>query len=286
MARRRFRDRFFTPPVARAMTSPGGILLAGAGASVAIVAGAPVAVAAAVGAAAWAVRVAVAVPRNPTRERIDPFSLSEPWRTFVREAQQAKAGFDDAVRGTDAGPLRERLGEIGDRIAEGVDESWRIARAGEALADARARIDVPDISRQLHEIGGQLGPGRAAPPGSATAQTLEALTAQLDTARRMDTVITDTRDRLRLLDARLDEAVTRAIELSVRAQGPADLGGLSNDVDSLVGEMEALRQALDETDRPGATDAGLAPPTPATLPPQPPDPPPPPPSGPLPPPPA
>jgi hypothetical protein len=262
MARRRFRDRFFTPPVARAMTSPGGILLAGAGAAAAIVAGAPIVVAAGVGAAAWAARVAVAVPRNPTRERIDPFALSEPWRTFVREAQQARSAFDDAVRSTGEGPLRERLGQIGQRIADGVEESWRIARAGDALADARSRIDVGGISAQLSEIGGQLGPGGRPVPGSPTAQTLEALGAQLDTARRMDSVITDTRDRLRLLDARLDEAVTRAIELSVRAQGPADLGGLSHDVDSLVGEMEALRQALDETDRPGPATATLPPPPP------------------------
>jgi len=39
MARRSFRDRFFTPPVARAMTSPLGILLAGVGAAVGIVVG-------------------------------------------------------------------------------------------------------------------------------------------------------------------------------------------------------------------------------------------------------
>ena len=47
----------------------------------------------------------------------------------------------------------------------------------------------------------------------------------------MDRLIAETRDRLRLLDARLDEAVTRAIELSVRAQRTEDLGGLA-DIDS------------------------------------------------------
>jgi len=255
MPRPSLRDRLFTPPVARAMTSPSGILLAAAGASVAIVAGLPVGLAAAAGAAAWAARVALAVPRSPSEERIDPFTLAEPWRGFVREALQAKAAFDDAVRATRPGPLRERLDEIGERIADGVRESWRIARAGEALAEARARIDVRDITRQLDELGATrwtaAGPGGAPPPPGPLAQTLEALHAQLDTARRMDAVIADTRDRLRLLDARLDEAVTRAIELSVRAQGPAELGGLSETIDSLVTDMEALRQALDETDRPG-----------------------------------
>ena len=43
------------------------------------------------------------------------------------------------------------------------------------------------------------------------------------------------------------EAVARAIELSVGATDDAELTGLGGDVDNLVGEMEALRQALEET---------------------------------------
>jgi hypothetical protein len=101
--------------------------------------------------------------------------------------------------------------------------------------------------------------------GSALAGTVDALEAQLGTAQRMDGVIVDTRDRLRLLDARLDEAVTRAIELSVRGQRTEELGSLSDDVDSLVGEMESLRQALDETDAPTAV-ATLPPPPPSVPP--------------------
>jgi hypothetical protein len=230
------------------MTSPGGIVLAGAGAAVGIVAGLPIAAAAAVGAAAWAARVAFAVPRNPREEHIDPFTLQDPWRRFVSEALDARRQFDEAVRQADAGPLRDRLAEIADRVATGVQESWRIARAGQALSDARSHIDAADVTRQLAELG--VPRGAELPEGSPVAGTVEALEAQLGTAQRMDTVITETRDRLRLLDARLDEAVTRAIELSVRAQRAEDLGALSRDVDSLVGEMEALRQALDETDEP------------------------------------
>ena len=67
-----------------------------------------------------------------------------------------------------------------------------------------------------------------------------------------------------LLDARLDEAVTRAIELSVRADNPDELSGLGDDIDALVGDMESLRQGLDEVD---ATSAGRGvaslPPTPS-----------------------
>ena len=113
MPRLSLRDRFFTPPVARAMMSPSGILLAGAGAAAGILAfGNPIG-ALALAALAWAGRVGFSVPRNPRGERIDPFTLGEPWRRFVQGAMQAEARFDQAVRSARSGPLRDRLEEIG-----------------------------------------------------------------------------------------------------------------------------------------------------------------------------
>ena len=72
--------------------------------------------------------------------------------------------------------------------------------------------------------------------------------AQLDSAERLDQTIYDTYERLRLLDARLDETVTRTVELSVTQTDTSDLGGLDTEVESIVTEMEALRQAVEETD--------------------------------------
>ena len=96
------------------------------------------------------------------------------------------------------------------------------------------------------------------PAGSHTAATREALVAQLATAARMKAVSTDARDRLRLLDARLDELVARAVELSVSGSASA-ISGLGDDVDSLVSEMESLRQALEEANRADGGDAGGSP---------------------------
>lgn len=75
----------------------------------------------------------------------------------------------------------------------------------------------------------------------------EALQAQLATVERLERVIRDADDRLRLLNARLDEAAARTIELAVQASDVSDLGGLGEDVDQMVDEMEALRQAIEET---------------------------------------
>lgn len=245
MPRLRFRDRFFTPPVARAVTSPSGILAAGVGAAVGIVALGPLGALA--GLVAYAVRVAVAVPRQQGGERIDPFALGEPWRQFVKQALQARTRFAASLRTMRPGPLQDHLGEIGSRLDEAVDECWRVARRGQLLADARSQVEDGEARRQLAQLEARTG--GSVIEGTTQARTAEALQAQLATARRMDAVLVDTHSRLQLLDARMDETVTRAIELSVQADSPADLGGLGQDVDGIVSEMEALRQALDEAGR-------------------------------------
>jgi hypothetical protein len=284
------RDRFYTPRVAHAVTSPLGILAAGAGAAVGIAVGLPLIGAAGLGAAAYAVRVAAAVPRSKRDTSINPFNMSDPWRTFVWQAQKAQRQFAQAVARTKGGPLRERLGEIGHRIDDGVAECARIAHGGQLLSEARAQIDVTSLTAELTALGpvtalpsaaapsslpastdapegpdpttntdlpaavqpAAPGPTPTAPglpgPSPTATQTAVALQAQLDAARRMDELIASTRDRLRLLDAQLGEAVTRAIELSVRPDGGSDLETLGADVDTLVHELESLRVALDETD--------------------------------------
>jgi len=239
------RDRFFTPPVARATTSPLGILALGAGASIGIIAGGGIVGAAVLGFLAWAGRVAAAIPRAPADARIDPFTLSEPWRRFVTDALQARSRFHEAVGSAREGPMRDRLREIEGRVDTGVDEVWRIARQGNELVDARRRID-PDAIRQ--EIAAtEANAHQPWATDSTMARTLESLHAQLGTAERIERVIGDADSQLRLLNARLDEAAARTIELSVQADDVAALGGLGDDVDAMVDEMEALRQAIEET---------------------------------------
>lgn len=241
MAGLSFRDRFFTPPVARALTSPVGIVLAGVVAAVLIVVGVSIPVAIVLGVVAWAARVLWAVPRAPRRERIDPFTLHEPWRRFVQEALQAHNRFDEVVARTRAGPLRDNLSEVASRIQAVVEECWQVARRGDTLQRARSDIDLAAIDSQLAAIGPADG------ADASTLRVIESLQAQRATAERLDRVIAEAGAELRMLDARLDEAVVRTIELSAQANADASLGSLSTDVEGLVTEMEALRQAMDET---------------------------------------
>ncbi len=207
---------------------------------------------------AWTARVLTAVPRSPSRERIDPFTLAEPWRGYVREALQAQARFQEAVGAAREGPLRDRLSEVEQRLDTGVRECWRIARNAQSLSDARRAIDVARITAELTRIGENASESWAA--GSALARTAESLEAQLESAGRLDRTVSDAESRLRLLDTKLDEAVTRAIELSAQTSEGGDLEGLEGDVDSVVTDMEALRQALEEAGTASSGPGGIGPP--------------------------
>ena len=249
----RLPERVRTPRVARAITSPGAILLAGAAASAAIVGGLALPVAAVVGAAAWAARVAAAVERTPKDKRIDPGRLDEPWRSFIEDARDAQRRFARSVSQSRPGPLRERLEELARRIDDGVDECWRIACQGDSLEQAFNDLDIDAVQSELIGVIEE----RRRRDDQSLERTQAALEAQVQSARRLRKVAGDARSRLRLLNAQLDEAVARAVELSVRAGDADQLSPLTEDVETLVGELESLRQALEETSgTPGTAAAG------------------------------
>ena len=240
----RLPERARTPAMARAITSPGTILLAGAGASAAILAGLPLAGAAVLGALVWAGRIAMAIPRKARRIEADPAQVQEPWRSLVRQAQRAEARFDQVLAGTDPGPLKDRLAEVDARVSVGVDECWRIAQRGNELSAAVADLGVDDLQRQLGvaEAEAARHPDRADLAGTASA-----VGQQLASAQRLAGVAQDAEDRLRRLSAQLNEVVARAVELSLQGPDMGTLQPLGSDVDNLVGELESLRVALEET---------------------------------------
>jgi hypothetical protein len=231
-----------TKKTADAVMAPSAIVLAGGGAAAAILFGLPLLAIAGVGALVYGARVAMLMPRRKGKVRIDPMSIADPWRGFVREALDAQRRYRKAVSSANPGPLRDRLVEIGERIDAGVGECWRVARRGDALVDAIGNLDVMEARNELETAK------RAAKanPGDSQEETVKALQAQVDSADRLIEVARAAQDKLRLLDARLDEAVARAVELSIRAEDVGELGGLGGDVDNLVDELESLRVSLDE----------------------------------------
>lgn len=260
MASLSFRDRFYSPSVARALTSPSGILALGAGAAAGIVltalaaAAAPVTIAAAVvgGAIGYGSRVALAIPKKGRPERIDPFGVKEPWRHAVKDAVQARNRFAEAVKTFQAGPLRDSMTAMAAQLDDAVAECWRVAKQGQVVADARQRINDREANWELQQAHYAVGEGGQ--PNQTQARTIAALESQLATAVRMDAIVASTRDQLALLNARLDESVTRAIELSV-SNRLSDAATLGDDVGDIVTDLESLRMAIEDVDD---ADAGAA----------------------------
>ncbi len=213
--------------------------------SAAIVGGLPIAAVAALGALAWVGRVALAVPRQRAGDRINPNRVSDPWRRFVIDAQQAKARFDRTVRQCQTGPIKDRLAMIGRRIADGVNECWRIARQGDVLQGALKALDRSEIDAGLSDVAAELEGASDSRKASLT-RTRDALLAQRQSYERLESVWHDTRNRLEVLNAQLDEAVARAVELSVHTGDIDALKPLTDDVESLVDELESLRLGLEE----------------------------------------
>lgn len=231
-------------PLARAATSPVAVAAGAAGVVLGLFAAWPVALVA--GALAYVAGLAVALARRrPRLERIDPFTLGERWRPFVQRALQASARYRRTIEGVDPGPLRERLEEIGGMVDSGVRECWRIARRGHELDDAVSALDRTGTRARLGRI--EEGAG-----GGADESVARSLRARLSAADRLAGVSSDARERLRVLQARLDESVARAIELALAQGGSGlDAGGLGGDLEHLVDDLEALRAGLEEAESAG-----------------------------------
>ncbi len=240
----RLPERFKSRSTADAVMAPSAIVAGGAAAAAGILLAAPLAAVVGLGAVAYAGVVALALPRRTRTARIDPRSIREPWGSFVAEALRAQRRFAETVSSVPDGPVRDRLVEIGVRIDAAVQECWRVARRGAALDNGVASLDLHDVRSRLEQT-------RSTAPNSPTGvdsrdRTVEALEAQLASGERIETVATNARDRLSLLDARLDEAVARAVELSLRADDVSVLVGLGDDVENLIGDLESLRLGLEE----------------------------------------
>jgi len=184
----------------------------------------------AVGALTWVLRVLISAR---IARRIDPFALREPWRFFVRDALNARSRFGEALADADDGPLRVRLLEIEANLDHAVDVTWDVAQRGQQLTDARRRIDVADLNRTLDSTE---------PDDPRHTAAL----AQKASHDRLRTREDKTRERLEILDARLDETIVRAGELATRTGGAIELDELAGQVTDMVDELDSLRIALDE----------------------------------------
>jgi hypothetical protein len=130
-----------------------------------------------------------------------------------------------------------RLTDIAGRLDRAIDKSWTIAKRGDEIDAAVKRIDPVRLRSQLDTL-------RTSAAADSTQAAIESVESQLASADRLKALSARTADHLRLTQARIDELVARASEVIV---GRTDSTSYQNDVDDLVLELEALRQAVAET---------------------------------------
>jgi hypothetical protein len=174
--------------------------------------------------------------------------VPQPWRDLVSDVLRSQQKFHETAQGAPPGPLKVRLLALSGRVDDGVRECWMIAQRGKSLGEAVARLDPAEIRRRLAIVE-----AHAVPSDARAGETADAVRAQLASARRIEQVAEDARSRLQLLAARLGEAVAQAVELTVRDDADVDVTALSTSVDAVVGELEALHRAVEETNEPGHT---------------------------------
>jgi hypothetical protein len=245
------------PSVVRAAVSPSAIILAGAGVGIGLLAGS-VTLAVILGVVGWLLRMAYAVFRARRRGRrlpvvtIDPYAVPEPWRQYVRQALGARQRFDQTLSQWPAGPLHDRLMLLQPRIGQATEEVWAVAQRGAALSGTvrgvptgAAQPSIVQLSAELQQLQAERQRTSATDRQAALDRSEEAIAAQLRAARRSEQAQAEVLDHLRLLTARLDEAVTQVAQLGLDPRGSeGGLDRVAGSVDALGEEISALHQGL------------------------------------------
>src|SRR5258706_4259090 len=125
--------------------------------------------------------------RRPAERRmaIDRSVLSEPWRRHVSAAQASQRRYKEIVTAMQAGPLRTNMESITRQVQHGVEECWLIARRGDELDDALARLNITSLQTRLD--------------GTTDEAMRGTLQAQLDSAQRVRATRAEPDRPLRLL---------------------------------------------------------------------------------------
>ncbi len=173
-----------------------------------------------------------------------PAQVPEPWRTPVAAAVAARARYQEVVARAVAGPVRERLVELGGQVDAGVLAAWGVATRATEMTEALRAIDVAGATAEHKAAQRELQAARERGDVSPAVQArADALAARHGSAHRLQNSLEDAAEQLSVIEVRLEACVARAAELAFSAGASAD--PLAADLEAVVGELGALRQALE-----------------------------------------
>jgi hypothetical protein len=243
--------------VARAAASPEAIVLAGGGVAVgeAFHWGLPIALV--LGAVGYSARVAwAAVRRRLARRRlarraaIDPWSVAEPWRSYMRRALDARGNLRQLARDCAPGAVAEHLAGVSSHMDSALEELWSLARGASVLAGPPGRAQQAAL--ELQAVQADLARAQGAARFALESRE-SVLASQLRSVRRLDTVAGQVSERMAAICSKLEGLVATAGELVLTAGAAgADLGPLSLELSSLNAALEDAKRSLPaRTDAPG-----------------------------------
>jgi hypothetical protein len=167
---------------------------------------------------------------------VDPAAVSARFASAVAEAVEARRRFAAVLAGVREGPTRDRLVAAGSRLDAGVLAVWETAGRATQVERTLATLDPDRVTDEYK---------RAKRSGSDP-ELEQVLALRFASVQRLLNALDDTDDRLRLLDARLGAAVAAAAEVALGAAGRGGADALDAELDGVVAELDALRDALTE----------------------------------------
>jgi hypothetical protein len=174
-------------------------------------------------------------PRDPLAA-VDPSLVSPRYAPAVAAALDARRRFGTVLAGVRPGPSHDRLAASAARLDAGVVAVW-------AAADRATRVEATLAALDPERVTDEY---KRAKRGGADPELEAVLAQRFASVQRLLNALDDTDGRLRLLDARLGAAVAAAAEVALGAAGGSDADALDAELDGVVGELDALRVALDE----------------------------------------
>jgi hypothetical protein len=186
------------------------------------------------------------------REPVDPITtldlsvLSPRWRAPVIEVVASRGRFVDLVRGVPEGPLRDRLGELGAEVDQGVLAAYDAARRAEALERTLPHLDVDGAAARVKAARRRVADLRArgsdAGQLAEAEQEVEVESERFATLNHLANQPDDIARQLARIDRELDAATAEAATLALAPTGT----DAAATVQRAVGQLSALRAALGE----------------------------------------
>ena len=231
--------------------SPTAIVLAGGGVALGELGHLGLAVALMFGAVGYGARLAWAavarrraLARRDLRrlDRIDPWSVPEPWRGYTTRALEARKRFRELAQDCAPGPVAGYLAGALPKVDAVVEEQWALARSGAALAGPAGR--AAKVAHELSEVQDAVRSHDGAERSQFTSRE-EALAAELRSLRHTEAAGLQISERLSVLCGQLEGLVAAAGALvATSGAAGAELGDLSTELASLAGALDEVKRIM------------------------------------------